>query len=96
MTSVKVWDYELEYLAHIHAGRCKQDHDKCRNTFRIVDSGQNLAHKITRHQRAPTPIERSRGSSRQWFAESENVTLEFLARYPNKRQLPDLKPGVKM
>lgn len=41
------WDRELEFLALSNAKRCVGEHDKCRNTPRFPNSGQNIFRKAS-------------------------------------------------
>ncbi|XP_075151229.1 antigen 5 like allergen Cul n 1-like [Haematobia irritans] len=42
-----IWDNELMYVAHIHTTQTRMGHDKCRNTQRFLNAGQNLGWKGT-------------------------------------------------
>ncbi|XP_019548922.2 venom allergen 5-like [Aedes albopictus] len=37
------WDDDLAYLAELNANRCEFEHDKCHNTKKYPNSGQNIA-----------------------------------------------------
>ncbi|EDS41254.1 venom allergen 5 [Culex quinquefasciatus] len=37
------WDDDLAYLAELNANKCLFEHDKCHNTKKYPDSGQNIA-----------------------------------------------------
>lgn len=37
-----IWDDQLSYVAHFHAAQVKFGHDRCRNTLKHPNSGQNL------------------------------------------------------
>ncbi|XP_055838174.1 antigen 5 like allergen Cul n 1-like [Episyrphus balteatus] len=74
------WDYELEYIASIHAGRCKMQHDQCRNTERIPISGQNLAyHKTTGPPRKA--LDRAQISIYNWYKECQYIPESIIHNY---------------
>ncbi|XP_001865174.2 antigen 5 like allergen Cul n 1 [Culex quinquefasciatus] len=37
------WDDDLAYLAELNVNKCEFEHDKCHNTKKYPDSGQNIA-----------------------------------------------------
>ncbi|KAL1398227.1 hypothetical protein pipiens_009131 [Culex pipiens pipiens] len=41
------WDDDLAYLAELNSNQCAANHDKCRNTKKYPDSGQNIDTMIT-------------------------------------------------
>ncbi|XP_055920601.1 antigen 5 like allergen Cul n 1-like [Eupeodes corollae] len=74
------WDYELEYVASVHAGRCKMQHDQCRNTERIPISGQNLAyHSTTGIPRKA--LEHAQKSIYNWFKECKDVPESIIKEF---------------
>lgn len=82
------WDNELSILASYNLQQCKMEHDKCHNTYKYRNSGQNLFYKSMMGGNPPTVDEILKEAIEEWASEGRFIDEEMLAAYPDNYNGP--------
>jgi Cysteine-rich secretory protein family len=77
---VMLWSGELSYLAELKAKQCLFQHDKCHNTARFKQTGQNMAYLMDwgKYGEAAPTINRF---MKMWFDEYKTADMGIISEF---------------
>ncbi|XP_055390553.1 antigen 5 like allergen Cul n 1-like [Condylostylus longicornis] len=81
------WSKQLERMAMYNVMTCKFQHDKCRNTRRFPQSGQNIYLERSRGKLKKTDVIALNGI-KAFFAERKYANMKIIKKFPKKTRYP--------